>query len=367
MNTETKERSALDDFANAPAVQGAQLVPVTIEAPTPSIHGAQALAVYRDENVVRRKLVQAAAQLGEAAYYQFPVKSKNGQSGHVEGLSIKGAMLLCRLIGNVKITCPVMDLGNAWLFNATILDLESGFEVSRPFHQRKSAARMGRDSERNEDIAMQIGVSKAERNVVQNMFPELAAAIVEAAKSQLLQQIGNDPDGYRTRLIERLQGRLDIARVEAVIGRPAPSWTVSNMADVVSRMTAVTQGDAILDEQFPPLPHQQGENPGPTLDQFASEPGAAGGGSLEKHAPPAAADPNFMAEAVEKAIKLAANAGIDPEKRREALVVLRGGYLGSMGREYEDFLEKLMETALQVVNGDAPPDKAAAYLRGLIK
>jgi hypothetical protein len=275
MNTETQERTALDEFAAAPV---AQLPAVTLAAPI-DIHGAQALDVYRDDARSQRKIAQVAALLGSEAFYDFPVRNrKTGQTDHIIGLGIKGALLVARYMMNVKVDCRVEDFGNAWMFHARVLDLETGFELTRPFQQRKSAARIGgKDDGRREDMALQIGASKAIRNAIVNTFPEECGIALEAAKNSLREKIGHDPEAYRRRLIERLGKRVGLERVEAVIGRPAKDWTVKDMSDVTTAMSAVANGDATLDESFPPLADEpRREKPDAALDKFAGDAGPSG-------------------------------------------------------------------------------------------
>ena len=57
-------------------------------------------------------------------------------------------------------------MGDAWIIYARLMDLETGFAMTRPFQQRKGQKAMKTDDARALDIALQIGVSKAIRNVV---------------------------------------------------------------------------------------------------------------------------------------------------------------------------------------------------------
>jgi hypothetical protein len=219
------------------------------------IVGAQAVAVRRDEIAVLAKLRALGNAAGDAWYYRFPVRNnRENRTDFVEGGSIKMANDLARLYGNCDVDIRVSDVGERWIMYARFTDYETGFSMARPFQQRKTAARMGRDEDRNLDIAFQIGVSKAIRNVVLNALQTFADEAFRAAKNSLVEKIGKNLDGWRTRLVARFEEYpLDVKRVERVIGRTANEWLTQDVARIVGMMKAVEDGMALLDETFPPV------------------------------------------------------------------------------------------------------------------
>ena len=281
MNTETVERedrfSALDTFARETETRrGGDVIPMSpFQAPTDRVFGAQAVAVFRDEAKVLSKLKFLAAAAGTDWYYRFPVKNrKENRTDWIEGPSIKLANDLARLYGNCDLDVRVQDLGNSWLFYARFLDLETGFSLVRPFQQQKGAGKIGGgDDARRLDIAFQIGTSKALRNVTVNALQTFADFAFEEAKQGLVDKIGKDLPKWRKGTADRLAEHLDVARVEAVVGRVVAEWLAPDIARVIAMMKAVQDGMASLDDTFPPL-QPAGDGAGPdessSMDDFAN-------------------------------------------------------------------------------------------------
>jgi hypothetical protein len=274
-------RGALDAFAQAGANAGP---PATIPAAGVlgdgagmRVVGAQKVAVLRDESKVLQRLRVLAAAAGDDWYFRWPVKEKKtGKITWVEGPSIKLANDLARLYGNDEIETRVIDLGDSWLIYARFTDYESGFSLTRPFQQRKSQRTMGDDADRQRDIAFQIGCSKAIRNVTVNALQTFADFAFEEAKGALVDKIGRDLPKWRAKTIEKLEAKVDIKRVEAVIGRAAGDWLAPDVAMVIAMMRAISDGMATADESFPPLAAAP-DRPAPgALDQFANTDSGAG-------------------------------------------------------------------------------------------
>lgn len=263
-DTETNDRrSALDDFASAPPremVQAPSVMPMA--SPGDRVFGAQQVAVYRDEKRILQKLAALGAAAGDDWFYRFPVKSKNGQKSFIEGASIKLANDLARIYGNCEVDTRVIDLGTSWLIYARFTDFESGYALTRPFQQDKGGSKLGgSDDSRRLDIAFQIGVSKAIRNVVNNALQTFSDYAFDAAKNSLVEKIGKDVQKWRDEIIKRLKDRnLDPQRVEFVLGRASADWTAPDIAKVIAMMKAIADGMATIDETFPPKDKQVGED-----------------------------------------------------------------------------------------------------------
>lgn len=276
---------ALDQFATAaeprglPAAQPGGAVQGFGHQPT----GVIAVAVHRDVHRVLNTIKALASAAGEDWYYRFPVRDKRrGTTSFIEGPSIKLANDLARTYGNCEVDTRVMDLGKEWLIYARFTDLETGFSLTRPFQQSKNASRLGGDDDaRRLDIALQIGVSKAIRNVVVNALQTFADEAFDAAKSSLVERIGRDLESYRQRTIGRLEDKVDVRRVEHVIGRAAKDWLAPDIARVIAMMKAVSDGLATLDETFPPLPAEGEAKPMEAEDKRESVEDFAQGESTE--------------------------------------------------------------------------------------
>jgi len=379
--TREAKRSALDEFANSIPTDNAQAL-----APSPSpvlaahqVSGAQALAVHRDERVVLAKIRTLAAAAGGDWYYRFPVRNrKENRTDWIEGPSIKMANDIARLYGNCEVDCRAQDLGSTILFYARFVDLETGFALTRPFQQRKGAAKLGgADDERRADITFQIGASKAIRNVVVNALQTFADFAFDEAKEALVEKIGKNLDRWRANTIDNI--KVDVKRVEAVIGRPAAEWLAPDVARVRAMGKAIEDGMASWDETFPPLDRADddvGAAPARALDDFADErsmvnetgtaTASAGAGADADEEPPssttASADPR--PEIIDKLFKLSAERGT----RQDKLEVLdvTATMLGDLYPGME-FVKTAVATVKAVIEGKQPPMQARQYLEGLLK
>ncbi len=248
---EQQRPNPLEQFAKQPEAQ----LPARLQvggALFDQPQGAIQVAVYRDEARIMDKLKVMAAVAGDDWYYRFPVTDKNNVTSYIEGASIKLAMTLSRLWGNCMVDARVIDLGDEWMIYARFQDFETGYVLVRPFQQRKSQKTMKTDADRQRDIALSIGVSKAERNVVVQALSEFAKYGHEEAKFSLVEKIGKDLPAWRTKVIDRFQEEgIDIARAERVVGRVVAEWLAPDVAKVIATAKAVTDGMSTWDQSFP--------------------------------------------------------------------------------------------------------------------
>lgn len=241
--------------------------------------GAQPVEVYRDEAKILQKLAALAAAAGNDWMYRFPVRKRDGGQDWIEGPSIKLANDVARIFGNNVNEVRELDVGDAWIFYARFTDIETGFSMERAYRQRKSQSSIKtKDSDRQLDIAYQIGQSKAIRNCIVNALQIYADYAFDQARHSLIEKIGNDLPAWRERTIQGLARiPVDIKRVERAIGRPSQQWLAPNIAQVVAMMKSIADGMASVEDVFPPLESK------PAADDAAKAPAAAGdGGSVNK-------------------------------------------------------------------------------------
>jgi hypothetical protein len=251
-------RRALEQFANAsgqpnqPTPHGHALV-----RPTASLTpiGAQPVARERDEKKVRRQLKELAAMAGDDWFYRYPARTSGGGQTYIEGPSIKLANAVARIFGNNITEVRELDVGDAYVFYARFSDLETGFSMERAYRQRKSQQSFKtKDSERQLDIAYQIGQSKAIRNVIVNALGTYTDWAFDEARGSLVQKIGTNLAKWRADTLEAI-ARLpvDLKRVVGVIGRGPNEWLAPDIARIVSMGRAIQDGMATIDESFPPI------------------------------------------------------------------------------------------------------------------
>lgn len=144
---------------------------------------AMRVEVPRDLARVKSNTLFEAELMGEDFYYAWTVADKRSKTGEslISGTSVEGAMMMWNNWSNCTYEIDVVDeTPTHWLLRAVALDLEKGVGTPRLFRQRKSQ-RVGKmDVDRAEDIAFQIGQSKAIRNALVRALP---AWLVNEAKS----------------------------------------------------------------------------------------------------------------------------------------------------------------------------------------
>ena len=265
--------------SNLPVPAGAAM-PSRANARSGVIMGAQAVAVKRDEEAVLKRISVLAAAAGPAWFYRYPVRDRrrNTQSW-IEGPSIKLCNDLARIYGNCEITVVVDDLGDSFLITARFNDIETGFAMERPFQQSKSGARIGGgDDDRRMDMALQIGTSKAIRNVVRNALQTYADFAFEEAKASLVEKIGKRLEEYRTRIQAHIEEvhQIEFLRVERVIGRSLERWTAPDVMKAFAMSRSIEDGMATIDDTFPPLSEEvpEGRESNETaINEFVDEGG----------------------------------------------------------------------------------------------
>jgi hypothetical protein len=251
---------AADEFAEGFARVGndVAVLPATALTQMANIWGtsvtARKVEVARDEAKILQRIKTYAAAGGERWYYSWPVRNRRkGTTDTVEGASIKAANAVSRLYGNCEIDTRVFDVGKSFMIYAKFSDLESGYSLVRPFQQDKGGAKLGgEDDARRLDMALQIGVSKAIRNVVCNALETFTTFAMEQAQQNLVERVGRDLPRYRARLAARfVEMGVDLKRVEAMVGRPLGDWLARDVAKVIAELQAVADGMALAADMWP--------------------------------------------------------------------------------------------------------------------
>lgn len=382
--TREERRGALDEFAKSTAKPVAEMQVMPASSALPAIIGAQAITgERRDVRRVLSEIKELAAAAGDDWYYRFPVQNrKEGRTDWIEGPSIKLAMAVQHIVGNIEAETRVQDFGSTFMIYARAVDLEKGSALTRAFQQSKSAAKIGgADNARRDDMALQIGQSKAIRNVIVNLLSTYTDFAFAEARNSLVEKIGRDLVNWRDRVRDKIGARVDLKRVEAVIGRKVDDWLAPDVARVIAMGKAVEDGMASLDETFPPI-GAQAQSPadaGAQLNTFAgdkslvNEPGA--GASSAKAAPDTgtpsqpsgAADfVDARAEIVDKIVRLGDDAKLSTQERLEALELYRDSMIDGYPA-FTEFLKTCAATAARVAKEEMPAAAAKKYLQGLIK
>jgi hypothetical protein len=258
---EQEKLSSLSQFATQPE---ADQLPVPYQQPHVAISagfqsriiGAQPVAVRRSLPDIWRSIGELAARAGDSWLYRYPVKDhRTGRVTDIEGPSIKLANAVALCYGNVEVRTQVYDQGDSWCIYAQLFDIERGVVMERPWIQAKGAARLkSKDPDRLEAIALQIGVSKAIRNVIVNGLQVFCDHAEELARASIVEKLGKNLDHYREKALRTL-GELGVGprRVARILGRAPDKWTAPDLAQVHAQIASVRDGMANSEEMWPPV------------------------------------------------------------------------------------------------------------------
>ena len=214
---------------------------------------AVAIQKPRDRKKVIAACEEEAAIAGDEFFYAWTVKGKDGNK-LVEGLSIQAALAAARNWGNCAVPLEVNETEDAYIFTATFLDMETGFNLQRTFRQRKTVNIGMKDRERAEDITFQIGQSKAIRNVILNALPSwLLSKMLAKSKEDIVAKIVKmGLDTARKKCIDFFaKYSVDAQRIEKKMGKKNDRWTAEDLALLQGAMTTLLNGQESAESLFP--------------------------------------------------------------------------------------------------------------------
>lgn len=206
----------------------------------------------RNVNLVLEKCKNEAALGGESFYYSW---SQGGSI--IEGLTVGAALMMIRNWGNCAVDVKVQESPNGYIFYGAFIDLETGFNLVRPFKMSKQSPKnkQGRDiysGERGKDIIFQIGASKATRNVTLNAIPKyIADEVIAIAKKNVVKQVEKMgiPAAIEKILKKADALKIPFDRIEANYGKKE-SWNTNKIVAVMGALRSVEDGIESMDEVF---------------------------------------------------------------------------------------------------------------------
>lgn len=172
---------------------------------------------------------------GDDLYYGWTLQRGKSAGKKIEGGSIGLATSLARAYGNVWIPVTMQETEEAFLFTATFIDLETGFNLQRIFRTDRTGDIPGEyEPARKEDIKFQIGQSKAIRNVILNGgIPRwLVNSAVKWAKDAVINNITKEGLAKATANAIDFFAKNGIKEKDLIdyIGAPKTNWTAENIA-----------------------------------------------------------------------------------------------------------------------------------------
>jgi len=214
---------------------------------------AQRCAVKRELPRILSAIDQAAAVANDDFYYRWETKNRDGTRGEVIGASIKCAMAIANIWGNCMVEAfPAQETMTHWTFIARFIDYETGVTITRSYQQRKSqraGGKMGDD--RAQDMAFQIGQSKAMRNVVVGALGTFTDRAVESAKASAFAWISKNIDRARAVVLERAQKvGAPIAVMERFVARTKDKWLAQDILLLGGKLQSILDGMDDIDTAF---------------------------------------------------------------------------------------------------------------------
>jgi hypothetical protein len=250
-----RQRSAGDAPGEEEMIHGASMMPGapmmrSSNGPVTAI----AVAVPRQLQVVKNDVLFEAAEMGDEFFYSWTVSDKNSptKKSVIEGMSIEGAMMLQRNWGNCTTTIGVeSESPTHWTFIAVFIDYQTGFSGPRLFRQRKGMSFGKMEVDRAQDIAYQIGCSKAIRNAVDKAMPSwLRKAGMVAAHLACEKRYSNIEKSLAEARSYFAQRGVSDAQLLAKIGKPFIDWLARDFVVLSSIASSIKQGLTTVGIEF---------------------------------------------------------------------------------------------------------------------
>ncbi len=210
----------------------------------------------RQRTAVLRACEEEATIAGDEFYYSWSVKNNStGKASLVEGPGVNLILAAARNWGNCGIMVDVNETPETYIFTATFVDLETGYNLQRVFRQAKNKT-IGKykDATRAEDIVFQIGQSKAIRNVGANALPSwLIDKMMKKAKENIIARIQSK--GLAKSKEETIKFfakyNVTVPRIEAKIEKKEKAWDVEDLAKLSGAMKTLFDGQESAEDLFP--------------------------------------------------------------------------------------------------------------------
>lgn len=203
---------------------------------------------------------------GEDFYYGWTLQRGKSVGKKIEGGSIGLATSLARAYGNVWIPVTMQETEEAFLFTATFIDLESGFNIQRIFRTDRTADLPGQyEPARKEDIKFQIGQSKAIRNVILNGgVPRwLVNSAVKWAKDAVINNITKEGLAKATANAIDFFAKNGIKEKDLIdyIGVPKTNWTAEAIAHLRGMAQRLKEEDISPEQALAEMKEAKSEEP----------------------------------------------------------------------------------------------------------
>jgi hypothetical protein len=164
----------------------------------------------RNVNLIRETLSLYAQYAKEDFFYYWIVRDKDGRDTVVKGLSIQAATQALQVWGDISLETTIDEIPDGYIVNPLWLDLRTNVSYNRPYIIKKKTVQGNYDSGRAQEMAVQVGISKAQRNVITKMIPIFVQTrMLERAMGEVMSELDEQitQDG-RPKVVENLVNEL---------------------------------------------------------------------------------------------------------------------------------------------------------------
>lgn len=210
-----------------------------------------AISVQKPRNL--DKIVAAMDREAEYAGKTFWYSWRDKKGNLIEGPSIGLANSLAREWTNCGVTVDFQETAETFILTPRFIDIEKGYQCERVFRQHKGVVQGNFDPERKLDMALQIGQSKAIRNVVCNAVPKwLVQRAIQKAKDAVVKGIDPAKLGELKKEVAAFfhDHGVTLEQLVAKAKRPMAEWTTLTIATFQADMHAVESGEVAVEEIF---------------------------------------------------------------------------------------------------------------------
>ncbi|NUO19985.1 hypothetical protein HUU59_11100 [bacterium] len=230
----------------------------TIQQIRTSYMTAVSVQKKRDLAEITKKCEQEAQYAGDSLWYGWKQGGKE-----ISGETIGLAMIVARNWGNCATEAFVVeDRPTHYLISASFIDLENGSTISRPFKQNKNRKMSDKQKAnpeeiaRQEDITLQIAVSKAVRNAILAATPGwLHARMIEAGRNALADGLtGEKLKKAIAATIHAFQDKWGVTEemLAEYVEKPSASWVAADMIELKGVYNALKEGREKVSVIFAP-------------------------------------------------------------------------------------------------------------------
>jgi hypothetical protein len=202
-------------------------------------------------------MVAIDRETAESCIYRRPVgkDAETGRQKIAEGMSIRMAEIVGASYGNLRVSSRIIEQTPRFVrVEAVAHDLESNYAAKSEVIEATVDKRGNPYSERQRAVVAKAALSKAHRDATFKVVPKALCKPILAQAMKIING-GRTLEDRRKAAVDWIKSlKIDERRVWAVLNvNGAADLGDAHLVDLLGLKTAIDDGDATLDESFPPL------------------------------------------------------------------------------------------------------------------